>query len=177
LLTTGNFANEAIVLASAFDMDELITQRKFLVDAGANMDDATFVANTAYYANLLQDATAQDLIANQTNEAYREANIGRLSQVDIFETAELSTTENLAGFISDKTGIVIAGAELVPGRGMNVAENVVNWASATDDLTGLTIGVRAHYAAATGTCYMTYECVYGRSVGRAACLQRLVTAA
>ena len=47
----------------------------------------------------------------------------------------------------------------------------------TDPLTGLTIGMRKHYAAATGDVYVTMESVFGYAAGRTSALARLVTAA
>ena len=177
-LTTANFSAETIVAATALDFDEIANQRKIMFDAGADMNNLYCVLDSAYYLNLIQDDPTQTLLSRQTDELLREANVGKIHGVNIVESAEVNNvSENLAGWISDKTGMALAGAVLVPGRGANVSDEVIDWATSTDPLTGLTMGLRKHYAAETGDTYITAEMVFGSAVARTSGISRLVTAA
>lgn len=175
IITPANFPNETVIAASAMDFDQVAANRKVAVDEGWDTDNLWQINDTAYYLSLLQDDTTQTLISRQTDQLLRNAEIGKLHTINLIESTEVPDNgDDLHGYLTDKTAIAIAGAILMPGRGTATAALVIEHVVATDPITGMSMGMRQHYDAATGEVFVTMEMVYGRSPGRAA-LQRLVT--
>jgi len=177
LITNANFGAPVHTEdPSLFTSDDIVDIRGQVLAGSEPMakKGLSMLINGDYYTSLLKDVDLKRALNSQTDKVLKEAEVPMLSGYSVFEDLFIPDNgENLGGFVTDRSGIAVAGAVLQPGDGW---ENVIDWATATDPVTGLTIGIRQHYDPAKGDSYYTIEVVYGRSVARAASLKRITTA-
>lgn len=174
VITNANYGAAAFVgAASTFDSDDIMDIRNTCIGNNMNKRELKLIIDNDYYTSLLKDNDLKNALNSQTDAVLKEAMVPRVGSFDVYESTIIpANAENLVGFATDGNGIAIANAVLQPGIGY---EGVVAWATATDPVTGLTIGTRAHLDPATGETFFTVECLYGYSVGNTAALERMTS--
>lgn len=163
LVTTGNFTNEDVIASADIDYASFA---ELLKNTDDMTDDLKAVLNSTYYSSVLSGLTSSVL----SGDELRSGVVQEIAGIQTYR-ATVPTAENLVGFYGDGSGIALATAILSPG---SMAENVIDFASATDPETGYSIGVRKHYAPATGQVYITVEALAGVAVANASGLRRIV---
>ena len=157
-----NFTNTTVVgVASAFDLDALLTARAEVVGRGANPSDCSVLLASSHYNSLLGD-TAFQADAYGGSEAIRLGVIPAIAGFQaVYECPSLPTTANLVGVITHPSALAVAFRYLAPSGSGGGAY------SRTDRLTndlGMTMGYRQFYQPETGIDFATIEAVYGCSV-------------
>ncbi|MFZ8869674.1 MAG: hypothetical protein ACO2YK_14085, partial [Paracoccaceae bacterium] len=81
-------------------------------------------------------------------------------------------SENLVGFACNSSAIAVAMRYLEPQDN----NGYVRAEALSDPDTGAVLGLRQFYLPETGDMYMTLECNWGKAVGIAAGIERIVSA-
>lgn len=182
LITAANFAtvsaNSVIGAAGSFTHDNLALLETDADDQGFLEDERWAVLLNTYTANMKIDGV---LVANRNQPSTPEIVSQRFQEIHGFNTMGSSVMkqstnvggEDLAGFITDGTGIGIGlGLPDFTGAGTGVAEV----AQATDDKSGLPLQIRKVYDQATGKWSINAELLMGYSVLDGGGLIRLTSA-
>lgn len=161
LMVAANFTETASYTGagSAFDTDDVALYRRDLNKMGVKASPRNFLMTSDYSTGLVQDGALKDLSASGNVEALREGTVSRVAGLNILE-ADLITdnSENVVGWAGSPNSIGVAIRPLMPQSG---AEKVQDFRTFTEPQTGLTMGLRIHYSAATGRKFYTVECQYG----------------
>lgn len=173
VVTNANFGAAAFTgAASTFDADDVVDVRKVCTAADMPRNMRSLVLDEDFIANLLKDATIQDVSAFGSNTPIREGAVGRLAGFDVFESTLIpGNSENLSGFAAHPAGIAAAFRYLMPQQG-----HKYNRAEAMTDPSGITLGLRDWYDEDSGVRKRVMESVYGYAVGISAGIKRIVTA-
>jgi len=134
------------------------------------------VLKTSYYGNLVKDDDLKTLWGPEAGAMVRSGIVPTLSGFTAYRYPTLPTnSQNLVGFITDGTGIVLAFAEneLEMGVEKHLEMNEV----VRDEATGLIVSIRLLGSAGKNKAFLTTEVLPGFSVGRAAGLKRITSQA
>jgi hypothetical protein len=172
-VTAANFGGAAFTgAASTFDADD-VADIKSSADS-ANWDDESryLVLSPAYYNALLKDAGIQSADSFGGLEAIRQGKIPTLFGFRLIMSNLIpANAENLVGFASSGSGLATAFRYLQPQEG-----NTYNRAERLSDPSGMTLGLRDWYSNDTGVRNRVVEAVYGKQVGLATGILRMVSA-
>lgn len=176
VVTNANYSTAAYTgAASTFDSDVVADLKKVAGQAQWPMSGRSLFIDSAYDANLLKDAAIKNSLAFGGSEPVRQGQIPNLFGFDYIENPNIpGNSENLVGFISFASAILIATAPVEPApevRAVMSAYEVV-----TDDATGISLEYRRWGSASLDTAYETIEANYGYLTGEAAALKRIVSA-
>ena len=174
LVTLANYGAAIFTgAASGFDTDDVVDLRTACNTAKIPKRNRILALDGAYTAGLLKDADLKNVANSGSAETLRNGNVGQLSGFRTFESEVIpGNSENLIGFCGGADGIALAMRYLAPQEDHQYAEA----RPLVDADSGLTLGMRRWYDNDSGTRYLTFESIYGKSVGRAAALKRLVSA-
>lgn len=172
-VTAANFGAAAFTgAASTFDADD-VADIKTAADS-ANWDDESryLVLSPTYYNALLKDAGIQSADSFGGLEAIRQGKIPTLFGFRLIMSNLIPANgENLVGFASSGMGLAAAFRYLQPQEG-----NTYNRAERLTDPSGMTLGLRDWYSNDTGVRNRVVEAVYGKQVGLATGILRMVSA-
>lgn len=162
------------IAVGAFDSDDVADMWQEFVDAGMNTDSMSLVLNSAYYAALLKDNDLKNFQNSNSAGVLRGADTGVLSGFDVYWSSVLPANgQNLVGFITDGSAMAVATGVLKPHEEQ---QRSGFFTTATDEATGLTLGVRGYYDQEVGEYKITYEIIYGKAAGQTGALLRLASA-
>ena len=173
LITNANYSTAGKVSTAVnFDSDD-VADLWGVAEAANYGKDRYLVLGTTYLTNMLKDNDLKNWQNSNTDDILKRANFPMINGFKIILNKYVpDNSENLVGYITDKSGIAVASGLIYPQDG---SENTVDYQVITDPATGLSLMQRAHYAGATGTLYVTHECMFGASVGQAAGLDRITS--
>jgi hypothetical protein len=119
------------------------------------------LVNPDAFSNLLSDST--NLLANLAfgGDAIKSGKIPQVLGLETHEVSAIPSTNNLIGFIAHPAAAALAVRPLVPQDSSYYIESRV----ISDEVTGLAISYRRHYAPANGTHWCTIEALYGYAAG------------
>ena len=174
IIINANFAAKTTKALGAFTSADPRAIRVALTKADVPINDRTLFLDPDYYDKLVGDTTISIASALHYGgtEVVREGMIPRFLGFAMAESNIIPTAENLKGFAVHPSAIAIAMRTLKPQEPSEYLEA----RNVTDEKSGITLGYRRHYAAGKGKHFCTFEAVYGRSVGIAAGLHRIVSA-
>ena len=174
LVTAANFGAAAYTdVVANFDSDDVV-DIKTVCDA-ANMTKVMrgLVLSDAYYNALLKDTSIKDASSYGSSDGIVAGFIPNVAGFKTWQTGGVpANAENLVGFACIKSAIAVAMRYLQPQR----PESYDAANELSDPETGIVLGWRDHFDPNTGTRYMNLECNYGKAVGQAAGLKRIVSA-
>jgi hypothetical protein len=172
VVTNANYGAAAFTgAASTFDEDDVADIAKVCDDADIPEENRVLMLSNGYIAALRKSGAIKDTSGYGFN-AIQSGNVPMLHGFRIIKSNIIpANSENLVGFACDPAAIVSAFRYNAPqaGHKYNRAEAVVGEG-------GMTLGLRDWYDENTGTRRMLMEAVYGKAVGIAAGLKRLVSA-
>jgi len=176
--TFGNTANtEKLVVTSAnYDADDLAEAIKLLRKRNA-LGAISAIHDLDYWAGMQKDNAVQSASALGSDEMIRDGAVGRLLGASMYFTNAFPTAltnENTGVVIAVPSAVAVALRPVVPQDG--AAQAGLQFATATDPETGLTLGYRRWYNTATGYRWHCFECLYGASAVQAAGAVRVVSA-
>lgn len=161
--------------AVAFTSAEVRSIRKALSNADVPASDRALILNPDYYDKLIGDTTitVASALHYGGTEAIREGVIPRYLGFELIESNIIPANgESLTGFAVHPSAMAIAFRTLAPQEPGEYLES----RTVTDEKSGVSLGYRRHYSPAKGKHFCTFEAVYGRAVGVAAGLHRIVSA-
>jgi hypothetical protein len=176
LITNANFGAAAVTgIASTFDATDMNRLRKALRANVGPTIPLVAALTPDYYENLLEDASLKNAYAYGGTEVARDGVLRGVRGIsETFESNLIpSNSENLVGFATDRTGILMGLCIPQKPAGM---ENLVDYQLLNDPMTGLTIGVYKQWDDATHSAILGAEVMGGFAVGRAAGLVRIMSA-
>lgn len=172
VVTNANYGAAAFTgAASTFDEDDVADIAKVCDDADIPDENRVLMLSNGYIAALRKSGAIKDTSGYGFN-AIQSGNIPILHGFRIIKSNIIpANAENLVGFACDPAAIVAAFRYNAPqaGHKYNRAEAVVGEG-------GITLGLRDWYDENSGTRRMVMEALYGKAVGIAAGLKRLVSA-
>lgn len=172
VVTNANYGAAAFTgAASTFDEDDVADIAKVCDDADIPEENRVLMLSNGYIAALRKSGAIKDTSGYGFN-AIQSGNVPMLHGFRIIKSNIIpGNSENLVGFACDPSAIVSAFRYNAPqaGHKYNRAEAVVGEG-------GMTLGLRDWYDENSGTRRMVMEAVYGKAVGIAAGLKRLVSA-
>lgn len=157
---------------AAFDSDDVVDIKIALDDAKVAIAGRNLVLASAYTGALLKDDSIKTVANLGNDEAIRNGMFTKLSNFRMFESGIVPANgEHLVGFAGVPAGMAIAMRYVKPqdGHTYSMAEALV------DDQTGIVLGVREWYDNNTGTKYLAFDALGGKSVGIAGGLKRIVS--
>jgi hypothetical protein len=165
LVLTTNFGVAIITtLNTNWTKTQILALRKALVDSDANTSQINALVNSVLFTQLLSDANISQAMQFGGSEAIRDAKIPRLYGMDLYESTIVPANGiTLYGFAAVPDALLIANRYLDPGP--EGRQYYISAMPVTDAETGLTLGYRRHYNPGKGTEFVSFECLYGRSVG------------
>jgi hypothetical protein len=157
--------------ASTFDEDDVADIAKVCDDADMPEENRVLMLSNGYIAALRKSGAIKDTSGYGYN-AIMSGNVPMLHGFRVIKSNIIpSNSQNLVGFACDPAAIVSAFRYNAPQEGHKYtrAEPVVGEG-------GITLGLRDWYDENSGTRRIVMESVYGKAVGIAAGLKRLVSA-
>jgi len=139
----------------------------------ANWDSNRFLLlNNSYYGKLRTVLANYNLTGNTS--IYQTGTIGQALGFSTVQIMNLpSNGENLVGVAGDKSCLGLVIGTIDPGT--NGAEGIIEYETATDPESGLTIGIRKHYDYNLGQQLITVELLTAKTLGTSM-ISRLVSA-
>ncbi|HPA19524.1 MAG TPA: P22 phage major capsid protein family protein [Verrucomicrobiae bacterium] len=173
VVTAANYGAPAVpaIGPTAFDYKRVLSVREACGAAKMPSDRRALILDAGYYTNLLaDDVVAKAFNISLSGPAVEQSRIKRLAGFELYETGVIapSHAEKLVGFAVHPSAIAVAVRYLVPAARYDEAGAV------TDPATGLTFGYLRFSDTKSNKIYVTVECLYGFTVGRADGLKRLV---
>jgi hypothetical protein len=172
LVTSTNFGTAAHTgLASAFDEDDVADIAKACDDADMPEDGRVLMLSNGYIAALRKSGAIKDTSGYGYN-AIQSGDVPMLHGFRVIQSNLIpANSQNLVGFACDPSAILSAVRYNEPqsGHKYNRAEPVVGEG-------GITLGLRDWYDETYGNRRVVMDCVYGKAVGIAAGLKRIVSA-
>lgn len=160
--------------AGTFDDDDVVDIRAACVAADWPEMGRSLILDDAYYANLLKQSNIKNAMAAGSDSALRAGATGRLFGFDLYEFPSMPTnSENLVGFASFVSGILVATSPIAPPPGVR---SLINYQVVTDPATGISFEYRYWGTPASDTDTEIIECNYGYAAGEAAAVKRLTSA-
>ena len=176
--TFGDVANTSklVVTAANFDADDVATATTMLKKRNA-LGDRSMILDLDYEGALLKDNAIQNASSSGSAQTLREGSTGRLLGNNVYPTNAFPTAltnEDTGGIIVVPSAIALAIRPIVPQD--MAAQAGLEFASATDPETGLTLGFRRFYNTATGILWQGFEVLYGATAVQTAGAVRIVSA-
>jgi len=170
IVTNANFSQKVTEAVVDTDTDTVVSL-KALLDTAKAPPVRNLHLGSAPFNNLLKDTGINVANSYGSTDAIRGGNIPGLFGMNIHEsTAIPANAENLVGFASVPSAIAILTRYVEP-------QDPSQYSAAMPlEAGGYVMGMRRYYDPATGKHHLSYECSYGKSVGQATGLARLVTA-
>ena len=164
VMTPTNFTHAAGYTGSYenFDSDSVVECKIACDVAKVPKPNRSMILSSEYLGGLLKDGSLKDISQSGSAEALRQGTItNTVANFRMFDTNIIpDNSVNLAGWCGHPSSIALATRVVMPQSG---SEKVIQHRVITDPETGFSMGVRIHYAAATGTVYMTAEMLWGKS--------------
>ena len=160
--------------ASTFDGDDVADLRQDLVDYNCPPDQCALVLSNSYFTALLKDGDISGYFDYGSADIIRDGRIPSLFGIGyIFETGSIpGNSENLIGFIAHPSAMAVAMRYLEPTNTQEyIAANRLY-----DEASGMVLGYREFYEPSTGTQTAVLEAVFGKKVGVATNLRRMISA-
>jgi len=173
-MLVANFSNSRTIAPASFDSDDFadLWGDAFGLDWGEK--EWFTVINTASATSVLKDPNLKNIEKSASDSVLRDGEIGQVANQTIIASNFIpNNSENLSGFTTDGSGLAVAMDVIRPGP---KSELVVDFAVATDPDSGISLGARMHHAPATGELFVTYEVLFGVSVGQGDGLIRITSA-
>jgi P22 coat protein - gene protein 5 len=159
------------VAATNFDYKKVLNIREECGKLKMPASPRSLVLDAGHYTNLLaDDVVAKSFNLNLSAPGVTDALIKRLAGFNLFETVVIPSdhAEKLVGFATHPSAIAVAMRYLQP-----VAEYQQSGA-VTDPQTGMTFGYLRFTDTRANKVFVTIECLYGYTVGKADALKRVV---
>ncbi len=173
-IVTGNYSNQTIIAAASFDSDTVSETAEAADLLDWSDENRTMILNAAYWGALTRDPAIKGFDSSNSGAALNEHGLPRLSGFDMMKYAKLPTnSDNLQGFAVHENALAVATGIVTPGSSASLVQE---WTTATDPVTGLTLGFRRFTDVATGKEYFVAEVLAGRVVAEATAIHRIVTA-
>jgi hypothetical protein len=164
LITTTNFGSASITTLEAnYSLASLIELRKVLAGRNVDVDPGvcSFIHNTVVGATLLGTANVLNAYQIGDNQAARQGTLGQLVGFPTYETNILPTAAtSLVSFAAHPDAINIAMRYLEP-----LAASEYLAVERVADPSGIVMGYRRSFNAATGVMYGAFECLFGTATG------------
>jgi|694.fasta_scaffold128535_2 hypothetical protein len=172
LVTNTNYGAAAFTgAASTFDEDDVADIAKACDDADIPEENRVLMLSNGYIAALRKSGAIKDTSGYGYN-AIMSGDVPMLHGFRVIKSNIIpANSENLVGFACDPAAILAAFRYNAPQSGHKYtrAEPIVGEG-------GITLGLRDWYDENSGTRRMVMEAIYGKTVGIAAGLKRLVSA-
>jgi len=163
------------VTAANYDADNLADAVTYLKKRDA-LGDISAIHDLDYMGALLKDNAVQNASALGSAEAIREGAISNLVGANIYNSngfPSALTAENTGVVVCVPSAIALAIRPIAPQDG--AMEAGLEYATATDPDTGLTLGFRSFYNTATGEKWAGFEALMGADTLQAAGAVRIVS--
>lgn len=164
LITTTNFGAASITTSeSLYTLAALIEMRKVLAGRNVDVDPGmcSFIHNTVVGAALLGTANVLNAYQIGDNQAARQGTLGQLVGFPTYETNILPTAAtSLVSFATHPDAINVAMRYLEP-----LAASEYLAVERVADPSGIVMGYRRSFNAATGVMYGAFECLFGTATG------------
>ena len=164
LITTTNFGAASITTSeSLYTLASLIEMRKVLAGRNVDVDPGmcSFIHNTVVGASLLGTANVLQAYQIGDNQAARQGTLGQLVGFPTYETNILPTAAtSLVSFATHPDAINVAMRYLEP-----LAASEYLAVERVADPSGIVMGYRRSFNAATGVMYGAFECLFGTATG------------
>ena len=164
LITTTNFGAASITTSeSLYTLAALIEMRKVLAGRNVDVDPGmcSFIHNTVVGASLLGTANVLQAYQIGDNQAARQGTLGQLVGFPTYETNILPTAAtSLVSFATHPDAINVAMRYLEP-----LAASEYLAVERVADPSGIVMGYRRSFNAATGVMYGAFECLFGTATG------------
>ena len=164
LITTTNFGAASITTSeSLYTLASLIEMRKVLAGRNVDVDPGmcSFIHNTVVGAALLGTANVLNAYQIGDNQAARQGTLGQLVGFPTYETNILPTAAtSLVSFATHPDAINVAMRYLEP-----LAASEYLAVERVADPSGIVMGYRRSFNAATGVMYGAFECLFGTATG------------
>jgi hypothetical protein len=175
LVINANFSNSTTVTAANFDSDDIATIAGSLSTRKAPRTQRSVILSPGYYSSVQKDQIVGQANTYGGAEGVREYSGDRVHGMDLFEytgaingASSTTTSENLQGFALHPSAIAIAARfPAAPADGSVQIENL------RDEFSQVPLQLRSWYDATLGKHMVSVACLYGASVGNAACLERI----
>ncbi|MEG1740251.1 MAG: hypothetical protein RR250_02900 [Akkermansia sp.] len=163
-ITKANFPAPLTATAGMSVMDLLAAGRGKMGELKVPIAQRSYFPSPAAYMELSKDKNVQvaSAMAYGGTEYVRDGLIPRLLGFNLFESTIMpSSAAAPNGFIVHPSALAVA-TRAVPPSDPNA---YIEARTVTDPDTGITMSYRRHYSAGKGMHFLTFECVYGSSVG------------
>jgi ATP-dependent protease ClpP protease subunit len=161
--------------ADAFDLDDVTDLMRVADDADwPELGRSLFLTNT-YKANLLKQQGLVSVSESGSPQALRDGMTGRLLGFDVYANSRIpSNSENLVGFISVPSALIVATAPVTPTAA--VLRQLAEYQVYTDAATGISFTYKLFGSADYDRETEIIECNYGYIAGETAALKRITSA-
>lgn len=175
LVTAANYGDSVNAEpADSFDSDDVLEIEGACDEADWPDTGRSLVLATNYHTNLLKDPAVKRFDQSGSDGALREGSTGRIGRFDIFHTPRLPhNSQNLTGFACLPSAILFATSPIMPGPG--VRRQLVSYDIIMDPDLGIGFEYRYWGSADQDEEREVVEVNYGRAVGEAAALKRVVS--
>ena len=164
LITTTNFGAASVTTSeSNYGLAQLIALRAVLAGRNVDVDPGvcSFIHNTVVGAALLGNTNVLQAYAIGDNNAARQGTLGQLVGFPTYETNILPTAAtSLVSFATHPDAINVAMRYLEP-----LAASEYLAVERVADPSGIVMGYRRSFNAATGVMYGAFECLFGTATG------------
>ena len=162
LVTTANFSLATAVTSTAMDVPQLRKARLDLNQNDVPAEPRSMLIDCTPYDALLGVTNFVQAHMFRDNSVLQEGKVMRAAGFDFYELNNLfASGASVMAFAAHPNAIAVAMRYLQP-QDPSAYESAY---AVTDPETGITLGLRKHYDANTGTRYLNMECNYGYSKG------------
>jgi hypothetical protein len=162
LVTTANFSLATAVASTALDVPQLRSARLALNQNDVPAEPRSMLIDCTPYDALLGVTNFVQAQMFRDNGVLAEGKVMRAAGFDFYELNNLfPAVGSVMAFAAHPNAIAVAMRYLQP-QDPSAYESAY---AVTDPETGITLGLRKHYDANTGTRYLNMECNYGYSKG------------
>lgn len=162
LVTTANFSLATAVASTAMDVPQLRKARLDLNQNDVPVEPRAMLIDCTPYDALLGVTNFVQAHMFRDNSVLQEGKVMRAAGFDFYELNNLfASGASVMAFAAHPNAIAVAMRYLQP-QDPSAYESAY---AVTDPETGITLGLRKHYDANTGTRYLNMECNYGYSKG------------
>lgn len=162
LVTTANFSLATAVASNAMDVPQLRKARLDLNQNDVPADPRSMLIDCTPYDALLGVTNFVQAHMFRDNSVLQDGKVMRAAGFDFHELNNLfASGASVMAFAAHPNAIAVAMRYLQP-QDPSAYESAY---AVTDPETGITLGLRKHYDANTGTRYLNMECNYGYSKG------------
>jgi hypothetical protein len=162
LVTTANFSLATAVASTALDVPQLRKARLDLNQNDVPAEPRSMLIDCTPYDALLGVTNFVQAHMFRDNSVLQEGKVMRAAGFDFYELNNLfASGASVMAFAAHPNAIAVAMRYLQP-QDPSAYESAY---AVTDPETGITLGLRKHYDANTGTRYLNMECNYGYTRG------------